>query len=398
MKETENRKTAPSIGVEEQSGVVKHTSYNLTESISKNNETNKFFQTKDGKTLLTTALKPIHFIVESFISQGLHILAGEPKVGKSWLALDLCMKVATGENIWKFAVNKGTVLYLCLEDSDLRIQNRMFDLVNFCDEFNEDDYKDIHISTSAELVGGGLEQQIENFIAEHNDTKLIVIDTLQKIRKVSNDNAYANDYKDLTVLKNIADEFGVAIVLVHHLCKQIYGNNPISRISGTSAIAGAADSLFVLEAIKTGNKKAKLICTGRDIEQRELELQFDLQKHNWIFVSDSIETPEKFMDNILTYFIAFMKETKYFAGTPSELANAIQLHSTKEINASSLSRKLIQNKEQLKNMNILSEHYRSNGKRLIRLKFENSDASDGNSIPLSAVTCDPTVPVDSKRV
>lgn len=398
MKKIENKKTVPSIGVEEQSVVVKHTNYNFVESITKNNEISKFFQTKDGKTLLTTSLKPIYFIVESFISQGLHILAGEPKVGKSWLALDLCMKVAVGENVWNFAVNKGTVLYLCLEDSDLRIQNRMFDLVNFCDEFNEDDYKDIHFSTSAELLGNGLEQQIENFIAEHNDTKLIVIDTLQKIRKVSNDSAYANDYRDLSVLKNIADQFGIAVILIHHLCKQTYGNNPINRISGTSAIAGAADSLFVLEKMPTGNKKAKLICVGRDIEERELELQFDSQKHNWIFVSDSIETPEKFMDDVLTYCIAFIKEKRYFKGTPSELANEIQIYSSKEMNASNLSRKLSQNKGKLQDIGIFFTNHRSNGKRIIILKFENSDGSDGNSIPLSAVTGDPSVPVDAKKL
>lgn len=240
-----------------------------------------------------------------------------------------------------------------------------------------------------------MEQQIENFIAEHNDTKLIVIDTLQKIRKVSNDNAYASNYRDLSVLKNIADQFGIAVILVHHLCKQIYGNNPINRISGTSAIAGAADSLFVLEKMSTENKKAKLICVGRDIEQRELELQFDSQKHNWIIVSDSIETPERFMDDVLTYCIAFIKEKRYFKGTPSELANEMQIYSSKEMNASNLSRKLSQNKGKLQDIGIFFTNHRSNGKRIIILKFENSD---GNFIPLSAVTGDPYAHVDSKKV
>ncbi len=389
MKETANKKTAPSIGVEEQSGVMNHTNNSLLNSITKNQKNRKKFQTKDGKALLTEPLSPIPFIVESLISQGLHIIAGEPKVGKSWLALDLCMKVAMGKNIWNFEVKKGNALYLCLEDSDLRIQNRMFDLVNFCDEFDENDYKDIHFSTSAELLGSGLEQQIENFIFEHRDTNLIVIDTLQKIRKISNDSAYANDYKDLSILKSIADQYGIAIILVHHLCKQVYGSNPISRISGTSAISGAADGLLILEKMNTGNKKAKLTCTGRDIDERELELQFDTQKHNWILIADSIETPENFMDDILTYCISFIKEEQSFTGKPSELAKAVQSYSNKEISASSLSRKLVQNKIQLADMGIYIKHHRSNGKRLITLKFESSAASDGSSIPLSGVPCDP---------
>lgn len=147
-----------------------------------------------------------------------------------------------------------------------------------------------------------------------------------------------------------------------------------------------------------GNKKAKLICVGRDIEQRELELQFDSQKHNWIFVSDSIETPEKFMNDVLTYCITFIKEKKYFKGTPSELANEIQIYSNKEMNASNLSHKLIQNKEKLQDIGVFFTSHRSNGKRITILKFENSDGSNGNSIPLFAVTGDPYAHVDSKKV
>ena len=80
----------------------------------------------DGATLMARPLRPPNFIVDTLLSQGLHIPAGSPKVGKSWLALWLAVTVAKGEPVWGMDVKPGAVLYLCLEDSQLRIQNRLF--------------------------------------------------------------------------------------------------------------------------------------------------------------------------------------------------------------------------------------------------------------------------------
>lgn len=162
-------------------------------------------------------MKPINFIVEDFLSQGIHILAGAPKIGKSWLALWICIKVSLGETVWNFKTKQGTVLYLCLEDNQNRIQNRLLDIADWNDEKN---LAKLHFTNQADLIGDNLENQIENFCNEHSDIKLIVIDTLQKIRTISSDNAYANDYRDLTILKTLADKFKIAILLIHHLRKQ----------------------------------------------------------------------------------------------------------------------------------------------------------------------------------
>ena len=98
-------------------------------------------RTVDGETLMSQPLRPPDFVVDSLLSQGLHILAGSPKVGKSWLALWLAVTVAKGEPVWNMAVRQGATLYLCLEDSVLRIQNRLFEItedapdsVHFCTE------------------------------------------------------------------------------------------------------------------------------------------------------------------------------------------------------------------------------------------------------------------------
>ena len=198
----------------------------------------KRFNTIDGQTLMTMPLQPLEFVVEDLLSNGLHVLAGSPKVGKSWLALWLAVTVSKGEEIWGNKVKQGDTLYLCFEDSQIRIQNRLFEItdeasaaVNFC--------------TEQAKLGGEIEERIRTFVEEHPACVLIIIDTLQMIRGSSTDNSYASDYSDLSVLKNIADELGIAILLIHHLRKE-NDNDPFNRISGTTGIQGAVDSSFIL--------------------------------------------------------------------------------------------------------------------------------------------------------
>ena len=180
--------------------------------------------TIDGETLMSQPLTPLNFVVDTLLSQGLHILAGSPKVGKSWLALWLAVTVAKGEAVWGMGVKQGTTLYLCLEDSTLRIQNRLF-------EITEDAPASVHFTTNSDTLGKGLEEQLRAFLSEHPDTVLVIIDTLQMIRGTGYDNTYANDYRDLSVLKHIADTHGIAILLVHHLRKEL-ADDVFSRISG----------------------------------------------------------------------------------------------------------------------------------------------------------------------
>ena len=158
-------------------------------------------KTVDADTLLSTPLPANQFVVERLLPQGLHILAGASKVEKSWLALWLCLCVAKGEPIWGLTTVRGTVLYLCLEDSLSRIQGRLFQLT-------ENAPAALHFATMAGNIGKGLEEQIEGFLQMYRDTVLVVIDTLQKVR-ISNSaaNPYANDYQDLSSLKALADRY-----------------------------------------------------------------------------------------------------------------------------------------------------------------------------------------------
>ena len=211
---TQKEKTALSVGADRQSGASQDANAYVTDNsiANKNVKLKKKFLTVDGETLMSQPLKPVEFVVSSLLPKGLHILAGSPKIGKSWLVLWLCLQIAKGEKVWNMETTQGTTLYLCLEDSKSRIQGRLFDIT-------EDAPPNIHFATFAENIGNGIEEQIKNFVSEHSDTKLIVIDTLQKIRSAIGDNAYANDYNEIGILKSLADRLNIAILLIHHLRK-----------------------------------------------------------------------------------------------------------------------------------------------------------------------------------
>ena len=336
-------------------------------------------QTIDGESLMSLPLKPLNFVVDTLLSQGLHILAGSPKVGKSWLALWLSVMVAKDEPVWGMPVKQGTTLYLCLEDSTLRIQNRLF-------EITEDAPANVHFTTQSDILGKGLEEQLCTFLTEHPDTVLVIIDTLQMIRGTNYDNTYANDYCDLSALKRIADAHGIAILLIHHLRKET-ADDVFSRISGTTAISGAVDSSFTLVEERRGSGKAKLSCIGRDIEYRELTLERN-GENVWEMVGDSRTQPELLGDRIVYLLSELMRDRSEFIGTPTELSAQIDPAGSEGITPKKVSRLILQSVDTLREIGISAVVRRSNGKRLIELRrAESDDAQDTQAV-------DPIDPAD----
>ena len=288
--------------------------------------------TVDGRTLMDRPLEPPNFVVDTLISQGLHILAGSPKVGKSWLALWLAVTVAKGEPVWGMSVKQGTTLYLCLEDSVLRIQNRLF-------EITEDAPDSVHFCTECAPIG-----------------------------------------QDLSVLKRLADKHGIAILLIHHLRKET-ADDVFNRISGTTAISGAVDSSFTLVEDRRGSGKAKLSCIGRDIEYRELSLERNVE-NVWEMVADSRTQPELLGDRI-TYLISeLMCDRTKFIGTPTELSEKIDPVGMERISPKKVSRLILQSLDALSKIGIFGMVRRSNGKRLIELRRAESD--DAQGVPVVA--------------
>ena len=228
-------------------------------------------KTVDAETLLSTPMSKTMFIVDGLISQGVNVISGASKIGKSWLMLWLGLQVAQGNSIWGLPTLQCDVLYLSLEDTRRRIKDRLYNLTDSAPD-------NLYFAVTSGLIGGGLEEQITDFLTEHPATKLVIIDTLQKVRdsKGSTGKAgmYGNDYDDISSIKRIANGFNIAILLVHHLRKLQDSDDPFNDVSGSTGIIGAADTNFILRRKRSGNA-ATLLVSGRDVEYQELTLQFN---------------------------------------------------------------------------------------------------------------------------
>lgn len=262
----------------------------------------------NADNLLYTTLSENEFIVDEILPVGLHIFCGAPKVGKSWLMLDLCIKVSKGEEIWNLKTNKCDVLYLALEDTHQRLQKRLFKLTDEIDS-------NFHIAIESNKITNGL---VENAIKQYTNIRLVVIDTLQKVRKQSNDVNYSADYGEISTLKAFADKNKLAIILVHHLRKQD-DSDVFNKISGTAGIMGSSDTTFILEKKSRDDSVATLFVTGRDVEYQTFILRFEECRWNLIERSFQKELEIKNAPEIVSNVISFINENKMWQGTATEL-------------------------------------------------------------------------------
>lgn len=332
----------------------------------------KKFNTVTGEELLSKEIPEIPFVIKDLIPTGLTLLAGSAKVGKSWLALWLSVMVAKGEKIWGFESVKGTTLYLCYEDNEIRIQNRLL-------EITDDAPSNVHFCTEVSKLGGELETRIKNFIAEHSDTKIIIIDTLQTIRQANTESTYSNDYSDLTILKNLADEYKIAIVLIHHFRKQKDGD-VFNQITGSTGLQGAVDTIFTLAQNKRGERTATLSCIGRDIESRELELERS-EENVWIKISDSLSESSIKDMNFIKAVEGFMSDKENYLGNATELSTLLNEKSDDKFSNKVISKNIKRLSKSLENLGILGYSRRSNGKRIIEIVKVGDDSDDKNPVP-----------------
>ena len=196
----------------------------------------------DSETLMDARLPRRSFCIETLLPEGISMLGGAPKIGKSWMVLDIGIHVAKGLPIWNLQTKGGTVLYLALEDTLVRIQERLCKLT-------EDAPDNLFFATASGTLADELCPQIENFISNHADTVLIIIDTFQVVRGHVSENSYANDYDEVRKLKTLADKYKISLLLVHHLRKQ-GDSDPLNKLSGTTGISGAMDAVFILDVSK----------------------------------------------------------------------------------------------------------------------------------------------------
>jgi hypothetical protein len=232
-----------------------------------------------AKELLAKQFDPLRWVIPDILPTGLTLLAGAPKVGKSWAVLDWCIAVASGGHVFgSIPVHPGHTLYLALEDNERRLQRRLN-----CATRGDRAPEFFHYSTSAvERVGAGFEQRLCRWLDRIPKTRLVVIDTLARIRPVTDgkQGVYEADYSACAPLLKIAGDYDVAIVLVHHTNK---GNasDKLARVSGSQGLAGGCDNVFVLDRDREeGN--ATLNVRGRDIEQDgDIPLFWDQRSTMW---------------------------------------------------------------------------------------------------------------------
>ena len=337
----------------------------------------KKFDSKSCEEIMTTVYKPIEFVVDGLIAQGLYILAGAPKVGKSWLSLDICLSIAKGEKVLGQETSNGTVLYLCLEDSFERIQKRLYELT-------DEPTDRLHFVIMSDSIGNGLEEQIIDFKSNHTNLKIVFIDTLQMIRNETDSN-YGSDYKELSVLKSLADKLKVAIVLVHHT-RKCSDSDPFNMISGSTGLSGYVDGSMVLVETRRGSRTAKLYCVGRDIENAKINLQFDNDLKKWI-VTDEPTAPKN-KDNIfLAAVYLFIKVKIHFEGSATELVEQLKFVSVEEFHSNRVTRELVQNGYTLKKYGIDFQYKRVHGGCKVILHYnrerDSSDSKNGSGVTVT---------------
>jgi len=265
--------------------------------------------------LMRETFLPRREIVSGTITEGVTLLAGKAKIGKSWLVNGLALSVARGEMaLGEYPVVQGRVVLISLEDGVRRLQERFGKLLG--DEAPPENLV-IH-TTWAPLNDGGVEQ-LDTELTAHPETTLVVIDTLAKARGTTQ-RSIAREYALGDELKTVAERHHVAIVVVCHTGKERSSDDPVSDIIGTTGLGAGVDNMLVLRHSR-GEGGATLWVTGRDIrEERAVALAFDPETAQWTITGDAAAeqmSPER------RAIVTLLEEADTPMG-PTEIARALE--------------------------------------------------------------------------
>ena len=236
--------------------------------------------------LLSWELPPVRWTIPEILPEGLTLLAGKPKLGKSWLALSVALSIAAGGvALGAQPVTKGDVLYLALEDNARRLQARARRLLSSMTETPNN----LEFALDWPRLGEGGLASLEEYLKAHPDLRLVVIDTWARVAPPSGErrcSQYEGDYESLTPLKRLADTYHVSILAVHHL-RKTGSNDVLDEIIGSTGVTGAVDGTMILKRDR-GQTEATLFVTGRDVEhEQQLALSFDATTALWTLVGNA---------------------------------------------------------------------------------------------------------------
>lgn len=301
-------------------------------------------------------------IVEGLIDYGTIILGGASKVGKSFLSLQLAYCVSQGLPFLGFKTNQTGVIYFALEDVERRIQQRMQKM------FGLEPASNLYFATEAGYVGGGgFEEQLNTVLHEHPDVGLVIVDVMQKIRNPLEQSSYGTDYLFITAVKELADKYGICLILVHHTRKTT-DSDIFKMLSGSMGITAAVDGSMVLYKKERKSGEATLAVVGRDIRDRELNLVRDWESPKWELVSeeDIIDLPSLPDKTLLAVAALLSDKRPLWIGSADALVRATGL----EMSPNALSRYLGSHVTELKKEYFIEfSKGRTNSGRSIRLMY-----------------------------
>lgn len=257
-------------------------------------------------------------IIEGLLYPGVYILAGAPKIGKSFLVAQIAYHVSKGLSLWGYTAKQGGVLYLALEDDFSRIQRRMAQM------FGPEGEDCLSFAVRAKTLGEGLNNQLAKYVSNNSNIKLIIIDTFQKVRDdITGTYSYASDYKAVGQIKEFANEHKLCVLIVHHTRKQ-GAEDKFDKISGTNGLLGCADGAFVLEKESRVSNDAVLDISGRDIFDQRLHLSRNVEHLTWELVEQEKELWKDPPDPLLEALAEFVRaQSGRWIGTVSELAKEL---------------------------------------------------------------------------
>lgn len=238
-----------------------------------------------AQELMATHFPEPTWAVPGIVAEGVSLLCGPPKVGKSWASLDLGLQIAAGGQAFdSIDVDAGEVLYLALEDTGRRLQSRMGKLLG-----GKPTPPGFDLHTSWPTMDRGGDAAIATWIERTNNPRLVVIDVFTKIRGMAQpgSSAYEADYAAVNTIKHVADVYAVPIVVVHHV-RKMKDDDFLAEVSGTHGVAGAADATMVLKRPR-GQADGVLAVTGRDIDECEYAMSWDKSTGRWSLLDGDVD-------------------------------------------------------------------------------------------------------------
>jgi hypothetical protein len=239
---------------------------------------------QSARDLLAAELTPPRVVVERLLTEGITLIVGKPKTGKSLLVLGIGTAVTLGGYaLGRLTVERGKVLYLALEDGEKRVQTRLRDLLG-----GNPTPEGLFIATKWDPLDKGGLNALKDWLNAHPDTRLIIIDTLKRVRpqQTGAQRIYDADYEALAPLADLAHAYGVAVLVVHHTRKTA-AEDPMDLINASTGLGAAADTVLVLSRQRNA-ASATLTVMSRDLDESELTLAWDPTLHSYCIT----ETPD----------------------------------------------------------------------------------------------------------